>query len=191
MWYCTMYCTLTPKPSFLGRVMGRKIDLWTWEGAKYANESVMPIKSVLRIWEVYPGSEFFPFRIPGQKDSGSRIPDPYPHQRIEVFLTQKIVCKLSEIWSGMFIPDPVYGSWFLPIPDPGYRGQKGTGSGSAIPHKCNFWSWKRSRVLLLTPSRDSFIFHDGFDSHKESILWNRCLGSIKVLKFGFWCVVHY
>ncbi len=27
-------------------------------------------------------------------------------------------------------------------------------------------------------------FHDGTDSHKESILWNRCLGSLKVSKFG-------
>jgi hypothetical protein len=48
MWYC-MYivqCTLTPKPSFLGRVMGRKIDLCTWEGAKYANESVMSPENV-------------------------------------------------------------------------------------------------------------------------------------------------
>ncbi len=27
-------------------------------------------------------------------------------------------------------------------------------------------------------------FHGGIDSHKESILWNRFLGSIKVKKFG-------
>ncbi len=43
------------------------------------------------------------FSIP---DSGSgskrfRIPDPYPHQRIEVFLTKKIVFKLSEIRFGI------------------------------------------------------------------------------------------
>jgi hypothetical protein len=38
---------------------------------------------------------------------GSRVKKiPDPHQRIKVFLTKKIVCKLSEIWSGMFIPDP-------------------------------------------------------------------------------------
>ncbi len=40
------------------------------------------------------------------------IPD--PHQNIVSILTQKIVSKLSEIWSGLFIPDPD----FLPIPDP-------------------------------------------------------------------------
>jgi hypothetical protein len=37
-----------------------------------------------------------------------------------------MVSKLSEIWSGLFIPDP--DPDFLPIPDPGSRGQKGTGS---------------------------------------------------------------
>ncbi len=31
---------------------------------------------------------------------------------------QKIISKLSEIWSGMFIPDPDLD--FLPIPDPGH-----------------------------------------------------------------------
>jgi hypothetical protein len=41
-------------------------------------------------------------------------------------LTKKMVSKLSEIRSGLFIPDP--DPDFLPIPDPGYRGQKGTGS---------------------------------------------------------------
>jgi hypothetical protein len=54
---------------------------------------------VLRIRDVYPGSWIinFPSRIQGQKDSRSWIPDPDPHQRIEVFLTQKFVSKRSEI----------------------------------------------------------------------------------------------
>jgi hypothetical protein len=43
---------------------------------------------------------------------------------------QKNVSKLSEIWSGMFIPDPEID--FLPIPDFGSRGQKGTGSRNLI-----------------------------------------------------------
>jgi hypothetical protein len=53
-----------------------------------------------------PGSEFFssPIRI----------------KEFKYFLTQKIVSKLSEIWSGLFIVDPD----FLPIPHPG--------SGSAL-----------------------------------------------------------
>ncbi len=69
-----------------------------------------------------------------------RIRDVYPRSRIRIFsipvpvsasknlgiLTQKMVSRLSKLWSGLFIPDP--DSDFLPIPDPGSRGQKGTGS---------------------------------------------------------------
>ncbi len=76
-------------------------------------------QKMLRIRDVYPWSGFF-----------------YPGFRIQIFfypgsasknfsiLTQKIVSELSEIWSGLFIPDPD----FLPIPDPGSSGRKGTGS---------------------------------------------------------------
>ncbi len=49
-----------------------------------------------------------------------------PRKRIKVFLTQKIVYKLSEIWSRMFIPDQDLD--FLPMPNPGSSGQKDTGS---------------------------------------------------------------
>ncbi len=63
-----------------------------------------------------PGAEPFPSLIQGQKDSGSRI-----RIRIKkkfVFLTQKIFSKLSEIWSGIFDPDPDpgSGSWFFTHP---------------------------------------------------------------------------
>ncbi len=51
----------------------------------------------------------FPSRIQGQRDSGPRIR--IRRKLFKVFLTQKIVSKLSEIWSGMFIPDP--GCWFF------------------------------------------------------------------------------
>ncbi len=64
----------------------------------------------------HPGS-----RIQGHNDPGSRI-----QIRIKEFLTEKIVSKLSEIWSGMFIPDPGSGSWIYT--HPGSRGQKGIGS---------------------------------------------------------------
>jgi hypothetical protein len=40
------------------------------------------MKAVLRIRDVYPGSEFFPSRIQDQKDSWIPDPDPDPHQRI-------------------------------------------------------------------------------------------------------------
>ncbi len=52
-----------------------------------------------------------------------RISGPDQHQRtqVPVFLTQKKVSNLLEIWSGIFNLD------FLLIPDHGSRGQKGTG----------------------------------------------------------------
>ncbi len=51
-----------------------------------------------------------------------------------------MVSKLSEILSGLFIPDPVPGSEydFLPIPDFGSRGQKGTGSQIRIRNTGKF-----------------------------------------------------
>ncbi len=45
-------------------------------------------------------------------------------QRIIELFTQKIVTKLSKIW----VRDPGSGIRKIPIPDPGSRGQKGTGS---------------------------------------------------------------
>ncbi len=112
------------------------------------------LKSVLRIRDVYLGSRIriFPSRIldsnffhPGSEFFRSRIrifsiPDPnfaHPGSRIRIFpfripdplqsiLTQKIFFKLSEIWSGLFMPDPDLGP--LIFTHPGSRGQKGTGS---------------------------------------------------------------
>jgi hypothetical protein len=62
-----------------------------------------------------PGSDFFLSRMPdlGSKFFSTCIPD--PHQRI-----------LSILPKNMFFYDP--DPDFLPIPDPGSRGQKGTGS---------------------------------------------------------------
>jgi hypothetical protein len=64
---------------------------------------------VLRIRDVHPGS--------GSASKNLSI------------LTQKVVSKPSEIWSGVFIPDPDLD--FLPIPAPGSRGQKAPDSGTA------------------------------------------------------------
>jgi hypothetical protein len=81
---------------------------------------------VLRIRDVYSGSEFFlpGSRIQGQKDSGSASKN----------ITQKIVSKLSEYDAGCSspIPDPYLD--FLPIPDPGVQKapDPGCGSGALI-----------------------------------------------------------
>jgi hypothetical protein len=64
-----------------------------------------------------PGSEFF--SIP---DSGSfSIPDPGSASKNLSILTQKIVSKLSEIQSGLFIPDPDPDFYSSQIPDPGVK----------------------------------------------------------------------
>ncbi len=69
---------------------------------------------------VYPGSEFFLSRI--RKNS---FHPEFASKNLSI-LTPKKVTKLLEIWSGLFIPDP--DPDILPIPYPGYRGLKGTGS---------------------------------------------------------------
>ncbi len=74
------------------------------------------------------------FSIP-VPDPGSRVKKIHSKEFL-VFLTQTVVSKLSEIWSGLLIPDPGSGSWFLFIPDPGSRGQKGTGSQIPDPQHC-------------------------------------------------------
>ncbi len=68
------------------------IVLWIYTGCKADPDPA----SVLRIRDVYPGSASKNLSI----------------------LTQKIVSKLSEIWSRLLIPDPGDPN-FLPIPDPG------------------------------------------------------------------------
>jgi hypothetical protein len=78
------------------------------------------LQAVLRIRDVYPGCEFF------------SSPDRY---RIRIkdfkYLNPKIVSRLSEIRSGLFIPDP--DPDFLPsrIPDPGVKKAPDPGSVSA------------------------------------------------------------
>jgi hypothetical protein len=66
---------------------------------------------VLRIRDVYSGSEFFPSRIPGQKDS--RIPDPDPHQTnlsiLKLFLRSRLI----------FYPSRISDPGLKKAPDPG------------------------------------------------------------------------
>ncbi len=81
-----------------------------------------PLLAVSRIQYVYPGSLIWIFSIPGPNFF-------HPGRRICIkefeYFNPKIVSKLSEI-SGLLVPDP--DPDFLPIPDSGSRGQKGTGS---------------------------------------------------------------
>ncbi len=79
------------------------------------------VSTVLRIWDVNAGSEFFPIPDLGSKDPGSD-----PHQRISIFLTNIIVLSSRKY-------DPGCSSWIrilIFFTYPGSRGQKGTRSGS-------------------------------------------------------------
>ncbi len=95
---------------------------------KNSLKSLYLVISVLRILDVYPGSDIF---HPGSKVD--KIPDPYPHQWIEVFFTK--------IWSWVLknkIWDVHPGSRilaldFLPsrIPYPGVKNHRIPDPGSA------------------------------------------------------------
>ncbi len=78
------------------------------------------VSSVPSVADAYPGVEFV-FH-PGSASKNLSI------------LTQKMVSKLSEIWSGLFSPDPGSGSWLFT--HPGSRGRKGTGSRIRIRKHC-------------------------------------------------------
>jgi hypothetical protein len=55
-----------------------------------------------------------------------------------------MVSKLSEIRSRLFIPDP--DPDILPIPDPGSRGQKGTGSRILVPGSATLNSTRKENL---------------------------------------------
>ncbi len=106
------------------------------------------LASVLRIRDVYPGSDFFPSRI-----RTVSIPDPGSSSKNLSILTpkksKKMVSKLKQIWSGLFIPDP--DADFLPsrIPDPGVKKAPNPGSGSAT----------LVRVSLMSTQKVGVSFH--------------------------------
>ncbi len=88
-----------------------------------------------RIWLFLSRILIFPFRIP---DPRFWIPDSGSASKNLSILTQKCFFKLSEIWSGLFIPDPHPGSgpWFYThtgsrIPDLG--GKKAPDAGCRMP----------------------------------------------------------
>jgi hypothetical protein len=77
---------------------------------------VLRIRNVLSRIRIFPfRTRISPSRIQGQKYSGSRIR--IRIKKIYIFLSLKIVSKLSKKLSGMFNPEPE--SEFFPNPDPG------------------------------------------------------------------------
>ncbi len=86
--------------------------------------------TVLRIPDVYRGSQDRTFSITDPGSSLDKIPDPDPHQRIKILLTQKSD-KVFKRKSGMFIPDHGSCICIFFFPDPRARKAPDTGSGSA------------------------------------------------------------
>ncbi len=126
-----------------------------------------------------PGSEYCPSKI-----RTFSIPDHGSASKNWSVLTKKMVSKLSVMWSGLFIPDP--DPDFLPIPDPGSRGQKGTGSRIRIrntllwiPYPAK-WRLHRPhsalvRCFLSTTRNHFFCMHSVRQlSALPSKRWNTC-----------------
>ncbi len=138
------------------------------------------------------------FSIPDPGSRVKKIPD--PHQRITVFLTQKIVSNLSEIWSRMFISNPDldfcyrYPSW---IPDQGVKKASVPRFGSAtlalrtikpllfkkrgktsLPKNASWQGvmWKTCCVSLARLSRT----HSSSFGHSDSEQPNRILARLEV-----------
>ena len=108
-------------------------------------------QTVLRIRDVYPGSDFFPSRIPTVS-----ILDPGSVKKNLIILTSKKQKKGFYAIKNMI-------RVVLPIPDPGSRGQKGTGSrirntGNRIP------SW------LKNAKKQGKSFKNGYYAHLRATM---------------------
>jgi hypothetical protein len=140
------------------------------------------IPPLLRIRDVHPGSRILIFTHPGSKNSNKRegwknlffhtffVATNFTNLNIITFLicwrkkfwpnfpriikvfTQKIVTKLSKVrvW------DPRSGTREKPIPDPGSRGQKGTGSRIRIRNTILLSNFHNFIAIFYSARRKSF-----------------------------------
>ncbi len=101
---------------------------------------------MLRIRDINPGSRiriFFQYGSRVKNILSSRIHSASNNLSI---LTQKIVPKFSEIWYGMFIPDPDLD--YSPIPDPGVKKVPDSGSATLYSnHGAGFDTYLNSYLL--------------------------------------------
>jgi len=65
--------------------------------------------------------------------------------RIIILFTQKFIIKLSKIW----VWDPGAGIRKKPIPDPGSRGQKGTGSRIRIRNTVKYSIGRGTKIFTF------------------------------------------
>ncbi len=120
---------------------------------------------MLRIRDVYPGSRIriFPSLIP---DPGSKRSGSASKNSIQVFLSQKIVSKHSQIRFGMFKPYPDLD--FYPS-----RIQGSKRHGSKIHNTAIYWCeepvWEPYKVLYMEP----------ISSRKSGITWIQFVSVIR------------
>jgi hypothetical protein len=95
------------------------------------------LEAVLRIWDVYPGSDFFSIPDPGSASKNLSILTPIKPKK------WFLVSRKCDPGCSSLIPDP--DADFLLIPDPGSRGQKGTRSRIRIRN--TVWKYKQKQVL--------------------------------------------
>ncbi len=119
---------------------------------------IPPVLRILRV--VYPGSQFSHLvsRVKKIPSPGSTSAS---KNRSNFNPKNCFYSKLSEIWSGMLIPDPDLDFYPSRIPNPGSRGQKGTGSRIPDPQlhstskKIKFL--RRRMVLNLVKQATSLV----------------------------------
>jgi hypothetical protein len=92
----------------------------------------------------HPGSRIRTFSIPDPGSSSKNLSILTPKKPKKLFLSSK----KYDLGCSSRIPDP--DADFLPIPDPGSRGQKGTRSRIRIRNTA--WRVRLSLVILATPA---------------------------------------
>jgi hypothetical protein len=131
-------------------------------------------------------------------DTGSRIRlffilDPGSIKEFKYF-NPKIVSKLSEIWSALFIPDPD----FLPLPkevkrapDPGSRcGNNGLGNILMVEERI-LWSCRPNQRAMWLIRIWSNPELSGRDYSGSNHLTKICIIFAKVAKFDLWKISYF
>ncbi len=135
---------------------------------------------MLRIRDIYPGSDFFP----------SRIPDPnclHPGSRIRIkefkyFKQKKLFLSSRKYDPGCSsrIPDP--DADIIPSPDPGSSGQKGTGSRIRIRNTVYYRKWREKGTcdILLSCLRPPEAWSPTKVRVRSSLVYTRSRSSFSV-----------
>ncbi len=117
---------------------------------------------VLRIQDVYPGSDFF---HPGSLIRIFPIRNPDPHKQLNYFNTKNCFWALGNMIRVVYPGTGYRIQIFLPIPDPWVKKAPDPRSGSATLKFTWFWKFGNLLVLLIFPIRNP-------DPHKQFNYFN-------------------